>query len=145
MVWDKDSVIGKAKAACAGKAKQGINSLLPISRQVCSHLQESNAPSHIVVTWENKCYHSECSLPFFCPPTLYTEQKVIYGMEYPFGPLGSAVPAMSPHNFLCTPSLTAGGVGWEAGKALTLCTNCSAEKKHPCAINTVFSTNPKKT
>ncbi|KAK4817679.1 hypothetical protein QYF61_024908 [Mycteria americana] len=32
-----------------------------------------------------------------------------YGMEQPFGQLGSAVPAVSPPNFLCTPSLLAGG------------------------------------
>ena len=31
-----------------------------------------------------------------------------YGMEYLFGQLGSAVPALSPPNFLCTPSLLAG-------------------------------------
>ena len=35
----------------------------------------------------------------------------VNGMEYPFGQLGSAVPAVSPPNFLCTPSLLAGGVG----------------------------------
>jgi len=32
---------------------------------------------------------------------------------YPSGQLGPAVPAVSPPNFLCTPSLLAGGVGWE--------------------------------
>jgi len=32
-----------------------------------------------------------------------------YGMEYPLGQLESAVPAMSPPNFLCTPSLLTGG------------------------------------
>jgi len=42
-----------------------------------------------------------------------------YGMEYPFGQLGSAVPAVSPPNFLCTPSLLIGGVVREAEKALT--------------------------
>jgi len=34
-----------------------------------------------------------------------------YGMAYPFGQLGSAVPAASAPSFLGTPSLLAGGVG----------------------------------
>lgn len=34
-----------------------------------------------------------------------------YGMEYPFGQLGSAVPAVFPHSFPCTLSLLTGGVG----------------------------------
>jgi len=51
---DKDSLTGKAKAAHTSKAKQGICSLLPIGRQVCSHLPESRALSRVTVTWENK-------------------------------------------------------------------------------------------
>ena len=31
-----------------------------------------------------------------------------YGMEYPFGQFGPAVPAVSPPSFLCTPSLLVG-------------------------------------
>jgi len=37
----------------ASKAKQGLHSLLPIRRQVFSHLKESRAPSHVTVTWES--------------------------------------------------------------------------------------------
>ena len=51
---DNDSLIGKAKAVCGSKAKQGIHLLLPMGRQVFSHLQESGAPSCITVTWEDK-------------------------------------------------------------------------------------------
>jgi len=32
-----------------------------------------------------------------------------YGMDYPFGQLGSAVPDVSPPSLLFTPSLFAGG------------------------------------
>ena len=46
-----------------------------------------------------------------------------YGMEYPFGQLGSAVLAASPPIFLCSPSLLAGGVGREAEEALILLSN----------------------
>ena len=41
-----------------------------------------------------------------------------YGMEFPFGQLGSAVPAVSPPNFPCTISVLAGGAVWEARKTL---------------------------
>ena len=58
-----ETSINKAKAAHASKAKQGIHSLLPISRQVFSHLQESRAVSCATITWEDKCHHSKCD-PF---------------------------------------------------------------------------------
>ena len=57
--WDKDSFIGKAKATHTSKANQGIHSPLPMGRQVFSHLQESRAPAHVTVTWEDKCCHSK--------------------------------------------------------------------------------------
>jgi len=37
-------------------------------------------------------------------PQLYTLSMMLYGIEYPFGQLGSAVVAVSPPNFCCTPS-----------------------------------------
>ncbi|KAK4819036.1 hypothetical protein QYF61_024401 [Mycteria americana] len=41
---------------------------------------------------------------------LYMLSMTPYGVGYPFGQLGSAVPAVSPPNFSCTPSLFAGFV-----------------------------------
>ncbi|KAK4831143.1 hypothetical protein QYF61_015446 [Mycteria americana] len=41
------------------------------------------------------------------PRELYMLSMTPYGMEYPFAQLGSAVPAVSPPSFLCTPSLLA--------------------------------------
>jgi len=38
--WDKDSLIGKVKAVCANKAKQGIYPILPIGRLILSHFQK---------------------------------------------------------------------------------------------------------
>ncbi|KAK4831533.1 hypothetical protein QYF61_018135 [Mycteria americana] len=49
-----------------------------------------------------------------------------YGIGYPFGQLGSAVPSVSPPSLLPTLSLLAAGAEWEAEKALTLCKHCSA-------------------
>ena len=39
--WDKNSLIGKVKVVHTSKAKQGIHSLLPIGRQVFSHLRKA--------------------------------------------------------------------------------------------------------
>jgi len=50
------------------------------------------------------------ALPSFFP-LLSVLSMMSYGMEYPFGLLGSAVLAVSPPSFLCTPSLLAGRVG----------------------------------
>ena len=86
--WENDSFIGKAKAAHTSKANQGIHSLLPIGRQVFSHLQESKATSRVMVTWEDKRHHSECPLPSSFFPQLCMLSVTSYGMEYPFGQLG---------------------------------------------------------
>jgi len=57
--------------------------------------------------------------------------------------VGSAVPAGSPPNFLCTSTLLTGG-GCEEEKRPWLCVSTAQQQlKHPCVINTVFSTNAK--
>ena len=81
MGWAKDSLRGKAKAVCVTEANKGIHSQLPIGRQVSSHVQESRAPPHVMVTWEVKCRNPErspfpllspssrpCPLTASCPP-----------------------------------------------------------------------------
>ena len=125
MGWDKDSWIGKAQATCTSKAEQGFHSLLPISRQMFSHPQESRAPPLIAVTLEDKHRHSKCPPLPSSSPSILLLSIMSHGMEYPFGHLASAVPVVSPPSFLCTPSLLAGGVGWEGEKALTLCKHCA--------------------
>ena len=107
MGWDKDSLIGKAKAAHVSEEKQRINSPLPMGRQGFSHPQESRAPSPVTVTWEDKHHNAECPpLPSSSPA--YVLSVVSYGMEYPFGQLGSAVLAVSPPNSPCPSSPLAG-------------------------------------
>ncbi|KAK4824175.1 LOW QUALITY PROTEIN: hypothetical protein QYF61_011472, partial [Mycteria americana] len=69
-------------------------------------------------------YQAPCTLPRCCVNyagfslfcflllqvcKLYMLSMTPYGVEQPFGQLGSAVPAVSPPSFLCTPSLLAGG------------------------------------
>lgn len=68
MNWDKDSLIGKEKAAHTEKANQGIQSPLPMSRLKFSPLHESRVPS---THGEEKHHHSEYFPPSFFFP-LYT-------------------------------------------------------------------------
>jgi len=51
-------------------------------------------------------------------------------MEYPFSQLGSALLAVPPTSFLCTPRLLAGGTGWEADKSSMLwcCVNTAQQE-----------------
>lgn len=81
MDWYKGSLVGKIKTLQAKKTNQGINSLLPMSRQVFSRPQESRVSSHITVTWEDKHHHSKHLMLLL--PTLYTEHYVIwYGTSF---------------------------------------------------------------
>ena len=67
---------------CASKAKQGIHSPLPMGRQVFSHLQDSRAPSHVTVIWEDKCHRSEFPPFILLPPAVYAECDIIwYGIS----------------------------------------------------------------
>jgi len=83
--------------------------MLPIS---ISHPQQSRAPSRVTVTWGDKRHHSEHPpLPQFLPlPQIYMLSMMSYGVEYPCGQLGSAVPAVFLPSFSCTPSPLAGRV-----------------------------------
>ena len=131
--WDKDGSIGKAEAVHTSKAKWGIRSLLPTSRQVFSHLQESRAPSWVNGDLGGQMPSLQTSPLPPSSPSFILLSIVLYGTEYPFGQLGSAVPAVPPPSSLSSPSLLTGGVGWEAEKALTLCKHGSAvTKTSPC-------------
>jgi len=62
-----------------------------------------------MVTWEETS-SLQTFLPSFLPPQLYMLSVMSYGMEHPFGQLGSAVLPVSPPNFLCTLSPLTGRV-----------------------------------
>jgi len=78
--------------------------------------------------------------PSFCFRWLYVLGLMPRGTEYPLGQLGSAVPAVSPPSFCCSPSLLAAGVVWEAEEALTV----QQQQKHHRVItlNLKHSTIP---
>lgn len=70
------------------------------------------------------------------PPNLYTHHnRICYGVNL----LGSAGLAVFPPNFLCTLSLPAGRVGWEAEKSLTQYKHL----KHECVATINLILNPK--
>lgn len=56
---DKDSLLSKAKAVCASKGKERVNSRLPINEQIFSHFQESWDSSCVMVTCEDKRCNSK--------------------------------------------------------------------------------------
>lgn len=78
---------------------------------------------------EDKCHYSWCIPIFPSLPQLLLLSVTSYGMDYPFGQLGSALLAAYPSKSLCTPSLLAVRAAYEAGKTLTLCKQCSATTK----------------
>jgi len=126
--WDKHSLIGKAKTTHTSKSKEGIISLLPIGRQVFNHLQESRALSHVTGRRMPSLRTSTLPSSFH---SFILLSMMSYGVEHLCGQLAvsPAVPAVSPPNFLCTPSPLAGGAELEAEKAFTLCEHCSAMTK----------------
>ena len=142
MGWVKDSLAHKANAMYTRKAKQRINSLLPIGRQGVCHLQESRAPRWITVTWEDKCHHSEHPpLPFYSPSfTCWAWCHMVW--DIPLVSWGQ----LSQLYFLpysCAPPAYSLVSWYEKQKRPWLCGSTAQQyRKHPCVINIVFSTNP---
>lgn len=80
------------------------------------------------------------------PPTPPTPQLLLLGMmshavEHPFGQLESAIPAVSPPNVSCTPSLLAAGAAGETEKGLALCEHCRAELSQRALISPGLGTH----
>ena len=138
--WDRDSLIGKAKAICTSKAKEGINSLLPITiRQVFIHFRESWAPSCIKVTWEDKSHNSERPPLPSSSPSFVRWAWCHMAWNIPLVIWGQLSWAVSPPSFLCTPSPLTGEAVREAEKALALCKHSSAiTKTSLCYQSTLF-------
>lgn len=118
MSWDWGSSTGKVKAVLTSKAEQGINSLLPINRQMFSHCHDSRTPWCRTFTWEGKYGNSKHPPLFFLSfPQLLVLIMLSWVMTlcvgHPFGHLGSAVLAVSPPKLWCTPCLLSGRTVWE--------------------------------
>lgn len=122
MGWNKDSLIGRAKALHTRKTKQGIDSLLPMGRQVFCHPWGAQ-PHHMEQVGNTNTITP--NVLSFLPP-LYLLTMLSCGLEYPSGLLGSPVLAGFPPKHPYIP--------WKCGsmkaeKALALCKPCSAITK----------------
>ena len=114
-----------------------------MGRQVFSHLQDSRAPSCVAVTWEDKRHRSECPpLPSSSPSSIL-QSMTSHGLGCPLGQSGSAVPAVSPPTPCAPPACSLVGWGEEQNSPWLWVSPAQQGRKHPCAINTVSSTNPK--
>lgn len=96
----KDSLIEKAKAVPATKAKRGIHSLLPISRQMSNYILGWRPSARVMVAWEDK-HHKKpdllskemCSLSFvYC---------LLCGMDQRAGKRDLLSLWQGPSYFLC--------------------------------------------
>ena len=79
-------------------------------RQVSGHLQESKAPSHVTVTWEDTYHNFECSPFLLLPPDIVVEHDIIcYGIS--LVSVRVSCPSCVPSQLLAHPHPLAGGVG----------------------------------
>lgn len=85
------------------QCKEGIYSLLPISRLMSSQLLKARGSALLRVTWEDKHQTTNLSLlPAFLEFLLLSTTSCGMVSSGPFFQLGTAVLAVSPSNFLCT-------------------------------------------
>lgn len=122
-----------------------IHSLLPITRQLFSHLQKSRPPSCTTVTWENRCSNSKCLCSTVLLPLPLSFLQILmliltsYNMEQLFSQFGSALLTISLPN---TPNLPTGWVVREREISLILCTHCSRRAKILVCYQHCLVTNP---
>jgi len=99
----------KQKLRMQAKQSKKFIYYFPLAGQGLSHFQESTAPSHITVTGKDKCCNSKHPPFLFLPSAFIGEHDTIwYGIS--FDQPRSAVPAVSPPSFVCTPASSL--VGW---------------------------------
>jgi len=79
--------------------------VLPISRQVFSHFQESRASSRRMVTWEDKQHNSQCSpFPISSLKAVTAEHDIVWhGIS--LGSVGVSCPGCVPSQLLVHPKL----------------------------------------
>lgn len=135
--WDKDRLVGKAKAVCTGKQNKEFIQHIP-SASRCSAISRG-----IMVIWEDKQHHSEHPFPSFLFPQFCRLSMIPRGMGYPFGHLGQpSHPDMLPTSCALPDSFL---MGWQEEQKRPLLCISSVWKswKYLFVINAVFSTNPK--
>lgn len=134
MIWHKYNLIGKAKATCASKAKQGIIHHFP---RVFSHFQDSWDSPRVTATWEDKHRTSKRPSHLLLPPSFYywAQHHAVWNM---------ALVSCGQQSWLHPlPFLLTRRAAWETETTLMLCNHCTATLKHQRVVSTVFITNPK--
>lgn len=91
-------------------AKQNKEFIHTSRRQAGPGKQGSITRKWCVVTWEDKCRQSNHPPFLFLPSAFITENDAIWS-KISLQSVGSAVPAVSSSNLLCTLSLLTGGQG----------------------------------
>lgn len=129
--WDKITLICKAKATHTGKAILGVNLPLPLCRQVFSYPQESRALSCVVVTWEDKCHHSEPpphSILF--PAVIYAKHDALWYRMFLCSGGNNCPSRVCSLPIFVQPQLTHWWSEVRSRKALdSICKHCSAAPK----------------
>lgn len=110
------------------KAKQGINYLFPMGRQVFSDLWESRAPSCIMMTGEDKHHHSACHpIPCFSSPSCAENDMIEFGIALWSAAVTS--PSCVSSKFFRYPQFLTGWAVLQAEKTLSLSQHWSAVAK----------------
>lgn len=108
MGWNKNRLLGRAKAVHESKTNQGINLLLPVSRQMFRRFQESRA--HYVQQFLGKKNAITLIVSISLFVQLLLLSRMLCGIEYAFGRFRTAVLAVSPTSSLYIPSFLL--IGW---------------------------------
>jgi len=84
-----------------------------MDRQEFSQLQESMAPSHVMVTWEDKSHYSKCAPFLHLSPDLYIAEHDIIQYGISLWSVGVSCPGCVPSHLLVHPQPTH---WWESGR-----------------------------
>lgn len=111
------------------KSKIRISFTLSHGQADVQPLPGNQGSSHLAVSWEDKCHHSEPPPPSPSLLQLLLLSMTPHSMEYPFQQFGPAALVLSPLSSSCTPSSLLAGQLPEIEKSLSLYKHCSATTK----------------
>lgn len=137
MDWNKDGLIGKAKAVHTTKTKEGIHSSFSMGRQMLSHLQEKHAPSYVIVILPilniSSFLYLLCNFFYWAWYHKIGDNPLIHQSQLFW---------LCPLPIPCAPPACSLTKQCVKQKRPWLCKHCSAITNSPWIINTVFSKNP---
>jgi len=114
-----------------------------MGRQWFSHCQESRASSCVSGTRDDKHHDHKCSPFLRLSMRFFWLSKTSCGMEYPFGHLGSAVPAVPLPTSCVPPAYLLGGQSVRKRKLSCFTATAQQCLKRWCVTSAALVTNPK--